>query len=593
MPGQRYTRVIPTLISLLALLTACGDGRSAQVSPSVSPDNLTAVVPTSTASPTAVPPTPETGGTVIVALPREPETLAFMLTATPEARWILSATDVPMITVQPDATYRPTLLVDVPTYENGLISPDGLTYTVRFEADQRWSDGEPIDARDLRFTWRAITDSNLPNLASETWWAIEDIIVSADNRSATIRLREPRAAFVDDVLAGTPGDGGGLLLPAHVFESSTPARAAADAYRAREHVGNGPFMAVNWVPGEQLVVEPNPNYTGVLPKLNRIVFRFIPDPEEALAFLSTGEVDIAVGLPEVAQTAADTIADSSIMTSPMPGATVSLAFNLDDPTDLDRPHPILGDPTVRRAIAYAFDRRAVVRDILKDSVPLAATPLDGTRWAEPPLDPVPFDPDEAARLLDAAGWVMQPSGVRERDGLRLSLRYTTSGDKDLASAARRRIQQAMIRDLAHVGIEVISDNVPAEEVDSRLRVRRFDIADVWAAEPGNLDTLVRHFASTAIPRSAGDTGENIMGYRNAIVDELLERQASERQPEARARMAREILEQVAADLPTLPVYGRVGVAVARSYVMGITAGPYGGVDWRVSEWWLYRDVTAP
>ena len=186
-----------------------GAGGRAQASPSLSPDNPTAVVPRSTASPTAVPPTPETGGTVIVALPREPDTLAFMQTAMPEARWILSTTDVPMITAQADGTYRPTLLVDVPTYGNGLISPDGLTYTVRFEADRLWSDGEPIDARDLRFTWRAVTiqgrtvsgphtayletgantipRSSFPGLVSGTYY----IVFSSGNQQRTIQITVP------------------------------------------------------------------------------------------------------------------------------------------------------------------------------------------------------------------------------------------------------------------------------------------------------------------------------------------------------------------------------------------------------------------
>jgi ABC-type transport system substrate-binding protein len=134
---------------------------------------------------------PEEGGSLIVSIPEEPDSLNFSLTTNPSAQWILSTVDARMIRINADNEYESQLLREVPTLENGGISEDGLTYTIRFLPDITWSDGEPVDARDFRFTWETLTNADYPAARLRGWALIEDVTVSSDNMSAVIRLRNP------------------------------------------------------------------------------------------------------------------------------------------------------------------------------------------------------------------------------------------------------------------------------------------------------------------------------------------------------------------------------------------------------------------
>jgi peptide/nickel transport system substrate-binding protein len=535
------------------------------------------------------------GGSLIVALPDEPNSLNFTLTTLPSAHWILSTVDARMIRVTSDNTLEPQILREVPTLENGGISEDGLTYTIRFLPDVTWSDGEPVDARDFRFTWETLTASDYPAVSVRGWTGIEEVTVSGDNLSAVIRLRSPSADFVTRVLAGSSGEGAGFLLPRHQLEELGPSEIAAHEYGAEEHIGAGPFQIVEWEPGEQITVERNDEYWGEPPLLDRIVFRFPETSRDAITLVTTGDVDMSVYLPETALLDAIESDETEALITPRGGAVKTYAFNLNNPEDISEPHPIFGDVEVREAIVLGFDRWEVVRRVLLDQTSVPATSLSSTLWENPALEPIPYDPDRAAELLEEVGWELDDDGFRYRHGEPLAFTLTTFAGDDPESVLRQRVQDAFIEDMAELGIQVEAQNYPREQLVGSmdepgvLARRDFDIVDVPWNHRTTMDTFIERFGEAFIPTEDYPVGANVMGYINEDVNRMLREQVVRLDPDERFEVLAELQETVMEDVPVILIYDHVEIDMVRTYVHGLDPGPVSGLWWNVEEWWISRE----
>lgn len=581
-----WSRVILPLLCLCLMLSGCTIGSD----PATATPPATATLETlPSVEPTAA--TPEAGGSLIIAIPDEPDTLNFSLTDQRAARWVISSLDARLVRVRGDGSLEPQLLQEVPTLDNGGISADGRTYTLRFREGLRWSDDEPLDARDFRFTWQTLTDPDYPAIDRSGWDEIEAVEISPDYLTATVRLRRPSAAFVELVLAGASASGGGFLLPAHALESMSPAEIPESEFGREQYIGSGPFRLERWTEGEQLVVERNEAFVGPEPRLDRIIFRFVPDPRQAIAFLTTGEVDLAVDLPDTALPDLAQAPNATRLLTPRAGAVASYAFNLNDPAHLDRPHPLFADPAVRLAIALGFDRARVVTDLLFGQTTVGITPLDHTPWQDPSLTAYSFDPIQAARILDAAGWTVQADGIRARDGVRLSFTHTTTLGEDPDAVLRQQIQEAFVEDMRAIGIEVHPHNYPLVQIEGSRGVwatRRFDMVDLVDQRRSGPEKLVRCFSSSSIPTPTDPSGCNVMGYVNPEVDELLEAQAQELDRTQRQRQIDRIQRQIHEDVPFIPIYDHLEIDVSRRYVQGLDPGPVAGLFWNPEEWWVNR-----
>ncbi len=538
---------------------------------------------------------PEEGGSLIVAIPDEPQSLNFSLTTSTSAQWILSTVDARMIRITNENEYEPRLLRDVPTLENGGISEDGLSYTIRFLPDVTWSDGEPVDARDFKFTWETLTAPDYPAAALRGWSLIEDVTVSSDNLSAVIRLRHPSSEFINRVLAGGSGDSAGFLLPRHRLEDIPTDEIPMHEYGDAEHIGAGPFHIVEWEPGEQLTVERNPQYWDEQPLLDRIVFRFTDSPRDAISQVTTGDVDLAVNLPETSLLDAIESDETEAIVTPRAGAVKTYAFNLHNPDNLSLEHPIFQDQQVREAITMGFNRRAIVEQMLLDQSDVPGTVLSNTIWEHDGLSPAPYSPERAEALLDAAGWEIGEDGIRERAGTALSFTLTTTAGDDPDAVLRQRVQEAFIQDMAEIGIHVEAENYPREELYGTpeepgiLAARAFDMVDIPWNDRATLDMFVERVSEAFIPSPDFPEGANLMGYANDDVNRLLRQQGNTLDPDERRELLREAQQIVMDDRPFILVYDHIEIDVARSYVNGLEPGPVSGLWWNVEDWWVSPD----
>ena len=597
LPSSRSLRAALLIFTLILLIPACVISSTTSTPTS----NATSIpIP---ASPTAIPltptPKPDKGGTLVAALPAEPDTLNFTLSDQSATIDALSVLDSRMIRIRPDGKLDPQLLTAVPTRENGGISVDGLTWVLHFRPDVEWSDGQPLDGRDFRFTWKTITNPSYPALSRVGWEDISSIALSADYLTATITLARPSGTLLETILAGGGGSTAGFLLPTHLFAQEAVAEIARSSYGDTGHVGSGPFKIAKWSQGDQIVAERNDHFFGPQARLDRIVLRFQSDTRTVMTNLSTGELDLGVDLSEASVVDLHQIQNINAEITPKAGAIEMITLNLNDPSDLSRPHPVLSDLAVRQALIYGFNRRRIVDDILFGQSSVAITPLDYTQWSDDSLKPYPFDPNKARQILDEAGWLQQGGGVREKDGVRLSFRLTVIQGDDPRAVLGQRIAKEFVSDMAAIGVQVQELAVPQTQLNADAQSggiianRSFDAIDLEYTQRSGLLRFNARFNSAGIPGEGAANGLNISGYRDESVDSSLNALSSTSDPQAQMNLLATAQRAIYADLPVIPIYDHFEVDASRSYVNGLKGGPISGLWWNTEEWWIDRDRAAP
>jgi len=362
-----------------------------------------------------------------------------------------------LVTEQPDFSTHP------PSFEPALAeswetSPDGLVFTFHLRRDATWSDGAPIDAHDVEFTYRA-------QIAPEVAWPYADsksVIASVsavDDHTVVARLRSPGPFRLVDINDGS-------ILPAHVWQTIPFAEWRRSGERFRQTVvSSGPYRLGSWQPGAELELLPNPRFPlddGEDARLP-IVFRVIPDPAALVEQLLAGEIDFYDG---VGALDAERVAAS-------PGLRLlesasrqyeCIAWNL-------RRKPF-DELEVRRALTLAIDRQGLVDAIWRGRARVAAGPVPSHVWArDPDLEPWPYDPAEARRLLASRGFEDRDGdGVLDRDGRPLAIELTINAGNRLRADAAQLIQAQ----LARIGVRVVPRALELQALTERNLAGEFD-----------------------------------------------------------------------------------------------------------------------
>lgn len=332
----------------------------------------------------------------------------------------------------------PDLAVEIPSTENGGVSADGKTLTIKLREDIQWSDGTPITADDFVFTYDMImSDKNV----TQTRYPYDEYVESVEAKDAhtvVVHFNEPFAAWLTNIFSGTPSAAQGLL-PKHILQPVFDKEGTLDnaEWNKSPTVGVGPFVFSEWESGSHIIFKANPNWIKP-PKLEQVFIRIVPDDAAQEAAIIAGDTDIGVFLSsdQIEKLEAGGDVDVVAVSS---GYTEGMYLNVNP----ENAHPAMLDVNVRKAIALATDRFSIVKDLLVEEVnPVNVTFWDGTApYDNPDLKPYPYDPDEAKKLLDEAGWVdSNADGTRDKDGVELVLRYITN-DRELRKNVQAVVQQ--------------------------------------------------------------------------------------------------------------------------------------------------------
>ncbi|MDT8900731.1 peptide ABC transporter substrate-binding protein [Anaeroselena agilis] len=505
------------------------------------------------------------GGQLIYGSLLEPNTLNPLLSDLVATAEVGSLIFSGLVQVNDKGEWQADLASEVPTLRNGGVSPDGLTVTYRLRPGVTWHDGAPFTSADVKFTWETIMNRRV-NVVSRDGYDMISAVDTPDANTVVVRFRQYYAPYL--TLFTT-------ILPRHLLAN---AEDIGKASFNRGPVGTGPFRFKEWRLAEAIVLEANPAYFKGRPNLDSIVYKIIPDSNIMLTQLKAGEVDIVsnVGIANLEQVKA-VGGVRAVMTPNM--IWEHLDFNLDN--------ALFKDARVRRAVALALDRQAIVNSVVKGAASVAVGDQSPLSWAyNPVLKPPARDVGAARELLEQAGFKPGTDGVYVRDGQRLAFNLvTTTGNKTREAVAREVAQQ-----LKEAGVEATVRLVDAPVFfGDVLRSRRFEAAMfAWVAglDPDNASL----WHSRNIP-SAGNRyqGQNYAGWRNPEVDGLIEQGARLVDVEARRQAYLRIQELIAQEAPVIPLYFRSNVDAVRDTVVNYKPNPtQAGNLWNAREWGLTK-----
>lgn len=508
---------------------------------------------------------PPTGGRAVIGLIQEPGQLSDFFNG--QSGSFLSVLAVEPLFIPDEAgDYRPILAAEVPTLDNGGVSADFLTVTYKLRDGVTWSDGEPFTAEDIKFTFDVYQDpGSTPNVGA-AYEAIAAVTV-VDPLTAQVTMTEVNPGYLDLWQN---------VLPRHRFDSTA---VGLEHPQARIPLGTGPFVIVDWQTGAEIVFERNPTYREPgKPYLDGITVRVTPEKEAAIAAFVAGDLDylffvVTGDLPTLTQAEAD--GEGVVVAQREGGAAVEwLWLNLGTEGDPTTPHPILGDPAVREAMDHAIDRQAIVDEILGGFGSLTGSFIFAG-WAAVDLPATPYDPDRARQVLEAAGWVEGEGAVREKEGVRASLRFQTiAGD-----LTRELYQQLIQQNLADVGIDLTIENVPSNtlfgsyEEGGLLARGTYDLVmsrDGYEVDPVNWVAL---FTTDQIPSADETGGFTYSFYSNPEFDRIAAEASATLDREARQGLYAELVRIFAADRPALPLYRSASADAWRDRLTGIES-PY-------------------
>ncbi|MDH4224790.1 MAG: ABC transporter substrate-binding protein [Deltaproteobacteria bacterium] len=510
-----------------------------------------------------------------------PDTLVVALEAAPQTLHPFFATDATGVRISHQLLYRTLVglgdhLEIIPGAARSWQKTTPTHYRFQMAPGERFSDGSPVEAQDAAATFHALMD---PAQASPYGAMLRQKIRrvwASGPMTLEMELTAPYASLLAD-----------LILPVVSRKGlASPAPGPDEEIQPPEMrmpLGSGPFVLESWEPGHIVLKRSprggmdNPAKDAARKKADRpekadrpkkgnprgaarLEFKVVTDANTRLLKFRKGDVDLAVNAMPLEKIKLFTLAPLSAAYRVMeaPGLSYQyLGFNL-----TSKP---LDDPRVRRAIAMAVNLPALIaRRQAGHSTPATGLFPQTSPWSRPPgpQDPV-FNPDEAARLLDNAGYPL-------REGERFRLEYKTTTDRSAVAQAR-----AISADLARVGIhvEVRSFEWGTYYQDiQRGNFQLFSLRWIGVTDP---DFLFDLYHSGQIP----PVGKNRNRYRNPRVDRLLEAGRLEQNPVRRAAIYGQAQEILAADLPVVPMWHNNNIAVVNRRVHGFRLHPSGGFQY--------------
>jgi len=366
-------------------------------------------------------------------------------------------------------------------------SPDGLTLTMKL-GSHAWSDGAPVTARDVRYTWTAQTSLDVAWTGVSSKERIKDVHVVDDTTVAFVFDRAYPEMLADAIEGG--------IVPEHVF-GKVPFKEWRTYDWSTVRIGSGPFLLSSWTPGEEIALARNPGYAdGKLPYVDAVVVRIVPDIGNLETQLLAKTVDLIDGVPA---------ADAKRLAA-SPGVTLVPYDNpMFDYIGWNGTKPPFDDPAVRRALTLAIDRQAIVDDLLFGYGRVSAGPLLSSWWpADATLSPWPYDPQEAIRILAAKGY---------GPGHPLEVELMSNAGNRTREAVAVKIQEQ----LAKVGVQVTPRILEMRALREASAAGKYDAYLGGWRFSGKLD-LKGIFGSASRPPG----GNNVVAYASRETDRLIE-----------------------------------------------------------------------
>lgn len=291
------------------------------------------------------------------------------------------------------------------------VTEDGRVYTFYLRRGVKFHDGTPFNAEAVRFNLDRITNPDLASQRARFMLGPYERMEVVDEYTVRLFLKEPFAPLLDS-----------LSQVYLAMASPTAVQQWGSEYQLHQ-VGTGPFIFVEYVPGDRLLLRRNPDYAGgptvyrhKTAQVDEVEFRFFTDPATRSPALESGEVDVMGEIPPQDAVRLQGSTDFRIEAVAIPGASLMLFMNTS--------RPPLDDLKVRQALLYGTDRKAIIAAVFRDTSPLACGPLTAVTIGYDPAvcQFYPHDAPRATALLEEAGWKdSDGDGIRDKGGQPLAL----------------------------------------------------------------------------------------------------------------------------------------------------------------------------
>lgn len=376
--------------------------------------------------------------------------------------------------------------------KNYTVSDDGLVWTFDLHDDFKFSNGEPVTAEDVKFSYEMLKEDG-------KHWDLDfiDKIEIPKENQIVFKLKEPRSTFAMSQLVEVP-----IVPKAHYNEN----------YK-NNPIGSGPYMVVEYKPDEQAIFEINPYYHGKKPYFKKWTWVLL-DENTALAALESGDVDMIYATPELADKEVKgcklfDIESNDVRGLSMPYVKKGVINNSPDGYPVG--NDVTSDPIIRKALNVGMNRQKVVDTVLNGHGKPAYSVTDGTSFWNPESVIEDNKPEEAKKMLDEAGWIVGADGIREKNGMKaeFDLYYPT---KD---ALRTNIAVEASSQAKELGIHINLVGSNWEEMITKSH----EISMLYAGGRHNPN----QFFQSHHPSTAGKGWTNVTFYNNPKVTEYLEK----------------------------------------------------------------------
>ncbi|MDO4272478.1 MAG: ABC transporter substrate-binding protein [Eubacteriales bacterium] len=321
------------------------------------------------------------------------------------------------------------------TIENDLAteyssSEDGLTWTVKIRDDVKFTDGEPLTAQDVAFTY-----NNCRDLSTVNDFTMLKEAKAVDDTTIEFTMNEPYSIWPYTMaIVG--------IVPEHAYDENY----------GQNPIGSGRYIMKQWDKGQQVIFEANPDYYGEAPKIQKLTILFMEE-DAALAAAMAGQVDVAHTAAAYSDQELDGYSLMQVETVDNRG------FNLPvtEPEEKDGityGNKFTSDVNVRRAINLAIDREEMIENVLNGYGTVAYSVCDKMPWYNDEAV-TEYDLEEAKKLMDEAGWVEGKDGIREKDGEKAGFTLMfNNGD-----SVRQALAEDTANQLKELGVEVKTEGV--------------------------------------------------------------------------------------------------------------------------------------